>query len=145
MAVNYIPDGYRTVTPYMAVKGVDRLMVFIEKVFGGKEVLRMNGPGGTIMHAEMTIGDSKVMMGEPVDEGKIMPAMLNVYVPDCDAVFKKAVAAGGRASREPEDQFYGDRIAGVMDPFGNHWFISTHIEDVSDEETQRRADAEHKK
>jgi PhnB protein len=145
MAVNYIPEGYRTVTPYLAVKGVDRLISFIETVFGGKEVLRMAGPGGKVAHAEMMIGDTKIMMGEPVDDGKIMPAMLNVYVPDCDAVYKKAVAAGGKSSREPEDQFYGDRSAGVMDPFGNHWFIATHIEDVSEEETQRRASAMHQK
>jgi PhnB protein len=145
MAVNYIPEGYRTVTPYLAVKGVDHLISFIETVFGGKEVLRMAGPDGKVAHAEMMIGDTKIMMGEPIDEGKIMPAMLNVYVPDCDAVYKKAVAAGGKSSREPEDQFYGDRSAGVMDPFGNHWFIATHIEDVSEEETQRRASAMHQK
>ena len=145
MPVNYIPEGYRTVTPYMAVKGVDRLISFIETVFGGKEVLRMGGSEGKIAHAEMMIGDSKIMMGEPIDENKIMPAMLNVYVPDCDAVYKKAIAAGGKTSREPEDQFYGDRNAAVMDPFGNHWFIATHIEDVSDEETQRRASAAYEK
>ena len=141
MAVNYIPEGYRTVTPYLAVRNVEGLMAFIEKVFDGKEVLRMNGPGGKVSHAEMMIGDSKIMMGEPTDDGKIMPAMLNVYVPDCDAAYKKAIAAGGKSSREPEDQFYGDRNAGVMDPFGNMWFIATHIEDVSEEETQRRASA----
>ena len=141
MALNYIPEGYRTVTPYLAVKNVEKLMAFIETVFGGKEVLRMNGPEGRVSHAEMMIGDSRIMMGEPVDDAKIMPAMLNVYVSDCDAVYRKALAAGAKSSREPEDQFYGDRNAGVMDPFGNHWFISTHIEDVSEEETQRRASA----
>ena len=141
MAVSFIPEGYKTVTPYLAVRNVEKLIAFIETVFGGKEVLRMNGAGGKVSHAEMMIGDSRIMMGEAIDDGKIMPAMLNVYAPDCDAVYKKALAAGGKSSREPEDQFYGDRNAGVMDPFGNHWFIATHIEDVSEEETQRCASA----
>ncbi len=140
MAVHYIPEGYGTVTPYLVVKDAENLMRFIETVLGGKEVLRMNGPDGRIAHAEMMIGDSKVMMGES-PEGKLMPAMLNVYVPDCDAVYKKALAAGGISVREPADQFYGDRTAGVNDPFGNQWFVSTHIEDVSEEETQRRMNA----
>ncbi len=140
MAVHYIPEGYRTVTPYLVVKDAENLMRFIETVLGGKEVLRMTRPDGRIAHAEMMLGDSKVMMGES-PEGKLMPAMLNVYVPDCDAVYKKALAAGGISVREPADQFYGDRTAGVNDPFGNQWFVSTHIEDVSEEETQRRMNA----
>ena len=145
MAVNYIPEGYKTVTPYLAVKNAEKLLAFIQTVFDGQESLRMQGPDGKIAHAEMMIGDSKVMLGEPVNDKMIMPAMLNVYVRDCDAVYKKALAAGGKSSREPEDQFYGDRVAGVMDPFGNHWFIATHVEDVSEEETQRRAAAMHQK
>ena len=145
MAVNYIPEGYKTVTPYLAVKNVEKLMAFIQTVFDGKELLRMQGPDGKIAHAEMMIGDSKVMMGEPMNESMTMPAMLNVYVRDCDTVYKKALDAGGKSSRAPEDQFYGDRVSGVIDAFGNHWFISTHVEDVSDEETQRRAAAMHQK
>jgi PhnB protein len=137
MAVNYIPAGYGTVTPYLVVKDAGKLMKFIETVLDGKEVLLFKGPDGRVAHAEMQIGDSKVMMGESPD-GKLMPAMLNVYVPDCDAVYKKALAAGGTSVREPADQFYGDRTSGVNDPWGNQWFISTHVEDVSEEEMQRR-------
>ena len=141
MAVNYIPKGYGTVTPYLVVKDAGGLMKFIETVLGGKELLLFKGPDGRVAHAEMMIGDSKVMLGES-PEGKLMPAMLNVYVPDCDAVYKKALAAGGTSVREPADQFYGDRTSGVNDPFGNQWFISTHVEDVSEEEMQRRMAAQ---
>jgi PhnB protein len=139
MAVHYIPEGYATVTPYLAVRNAEKLLEFIKTVFDAKEVLRMNGPGGRIAHAEVQIGDSKVMLGEPMDDAQVMPAMLNVYVRDCDAVYKKALAAGGKSNRPPADQFYGDRNAQVQDPFGNQWSIATHIEDVSEEETQRRA------
>jgi PhnB protein len=143
MAVHYIPEGYATVTPYLVVKDAAKLMTFIQSVFGGKEVLLMKGPDGRVAHAEMQIGDSKLMMGES-PEGKIMNAMLTVYVPDCDAVYKKGLAAGATPVREPADQFYGDRTAGFNDPFGNQWFVSTHIEDVSEDEMQKRMAAQKK-
>jgi PhnB protein len=141
MAVNYVAPGYGTVTPYLSVRNVEKLMEFIAKVFGGTEILRMKGGDGRVNHAEMQVGDSKLMMGEAMDDGKIVPAMLCIYVPDCDAVYRKALEAGAKASREPQDQFYGDRSGAVMDAFGNHWFISTHIEDVSAEELNRRSAA----
>ena len=137
MAVSHSPKGYGTVTPYLVVKDAVKLIAFIKSVFGGKELHLMKGPDGRVVHAEMQIGDSKVMLGES-PEGKVMNALLTVYVPDCDAVYAKALAAGATSVREPADQFYGDRTGGFNDPLGNQWFVSTHIEDVSEEEMQRR-------
>jgi PhnB protein len=137
MAVNYMPEGYGSVTPYLTVKNVEKLITFIKTAFDGKELFRMNGPDGRVAHAEMQIGTSRVMMGES-PEGRVMNAMLCLYVPDCDAVYQKALAAGATSTREMADQFYGDRTGGVKDMTGNEWFISTHIEDVSEEEMEKR-------
>lgn len=94
--------------------------------------------GGAIMHAEVRIGDSRVMMGEPPCGIQPIPACLHLYVEDTDAVYRRALAAGATSVREPADQFYGDRNAGVKDPSGNSWWITTHVEDVSPEEMERR-------
>lgn len=140
-AVSYIPAGYHTVTPYLIVKGAATLVDFLKKVFDGQEIERMTRPDGTIAHAEVRIGDSVVMLGEPSGEWKPMPATLNVYVKDADATYAKALQAGARSLREPTDQFYGDRQSGVTDPVGNCWWIATHVEDVSPDEMKRRAEA----
>lgn len=138
MAVQPIPEGYSRVTPYLVVPGVGRLIDFMKKAFDAEEVFRMPGPGGKIVHAEVRIGDSRVMMGEPPGEFEPIPACLHLYVENTDAVYRRALAAGATSVREPADQFYGDRNAGVKDPSGNSWWITTHVEDVPPEEMARR-------
>jgi uncharacterized glyoxalase superfamily protein PhnB len=141
MAVKKIPDGYHTVTPYLVVHGAAQVLEFAVQAFGAREVERMTRPDGTIMHAEMKIGDSIVMMGEASAEHPAMPAMLHVYVDDADTIYKRALQAGATSVREPADQFYGDRSGGVKDAAGNHWWIATHKEDVPPDELKRRAEA----
>ena len=142
MTVQSIPEGYHTVTPYLVVRGVAQLIDFLKQAFAAEELVRMDQPDGTIMHAEVKIGDSRVMMGEASGDVKPMPAMLHLYVEDTDAVYQRALQVGATSLREPEDQFYGDRLGGVGDAFGNQWWLATHIEDVSPEEMARRAAAQ---
>jgi len=137
-AVKPIPDGFHTVTPYVVVRGVAEFMDFLAAAFGAKEMGRMPRADGTVMHAQVRIGDSMVMMGEHQGEGALVPGMLYLYVKDADAAYARALAAGATSIREPTDQLYGDRNAGVRDPFGNQWWMATHKEDVSDEEMRRR-------
>ena len=139
MAVKPIPDGYHSVQPYLMVKGAKGLLEFVKNVFDATEIENMQGPDGSVMHAEVRIGDSVIMMADA--QGPLQPttAALFVYVQDVDATYKKALAAGATSSLEPADQFYGDRHAGVKDEFGNFWWIATHIEDVPKEEMARRA------
>lgn len=139
MTVKPIPEGYHTVTPYLVVQEAAKLIDFLKQAFDAEEIHRMARPDGTIMHAEIKIGDSRVMMAEASGDVKPMPAMLHLYVEDTDAVYRQALQAGATSLREPEDQFYGDRIGGVRDSFGNQWWMATHIEDVSPEEMARRA------
>ncbi len=141
MSVKTPPAGYHTVTPYLTVPGVAALLDFLKKAFGAREIERMERPGGGIIHAEVTIGDSKVMMGEPMQEAKATPASLYLYLEDVDAVYKRALAAGATSLREPANQFYGDRVAGVKDPSGNEWYIATRVEDVAPEEMMKRFEA----
>jgi len=138
MAVQPIPPGYRTVTPYLVVDDVVRLLDFIKRAFSAVETYRSPGPGGAIMHAEARIGDSMVMMGAAREGNPALRSMLYLYVEKVDDVYKQAIAAGGQSIHEPEDQFYGDRCGGLSDPFGNQWWIGTHVEDVSHEEIVRR-------
>jgi PhnB protein len=136
---NPIPEGHRTVTPFLRVNDAARLVEFLKQAFGATIVFRMNGPGGTVVHAEMKIGDSMIMIGQsPSGDAAAMCSMVHLYVPDTDAVYKSAIAAGATSIREPANQFYGDRGAGVRDFCGNEWWIATHIEDVSKEEMERR-------
>lgn len=115
---------YQSITPYLTVKGAEQLVEFVKQVFGGNEVFRTTGSAGGL-HAEVIVGDSKLMIGGYPDvEEKL--AALHVYVPDADAVYKRALAAGATSVEEPVDQFYGDREAGVQDPSGNVWWIATH-------------------
>ena len=141
MAAKPIPDGYHSVTPYLIVPGAAKLIDFLKQAFDAKEIDRTTRPDGTIMHAQVKIGDSIVMMGEPMGEFTPMPGSIYLYVNDTDAVYKRALQAGATSMREPADQFYGDRNAGVKDPFGNQWWIATHKEDVSPDELAKRAEA----
>lgn len=136
-----IPEGYHSVTPYLLVTGVPHLLDFMKQAFGATERERQTSPDGSVRHAEVKIGDSMIMLGEARGEWKPMPAMLYLYVPDTDATYHRAVQAGARSLREPRNEFYGDRTAGVEDPSGNQWWIGTHVEDVTPEEMERRAKA----
>ncbi len=149
MAVKPIPEGYRSVTPYLAVKQAADAIEFYRRAFGAKERMRMPGPDGKIGHAELEIGNSVIMLAdEHPDMDFRGPASiggtsvtLHLYVPDVDATFSKATAAGAKPVRAVEDQFYGDRAGSVRDPFGHVWHIATHKEDLSPEELRRRAEA----
>ena len=141
MAVKPVPDGFHTLTPYLIVEGVPKLINFLEKAFDAKVKHCSKRPDGTIMHAEVQIGNSIAMMGEASDQWKALPCALYMYVVDADATYKRALEAGATSLMEPADQFYGDRNGGVKDPVGNLWWIGTHKEDVSPEEIARRAEA----
>lgn len=144
MAVQPVPEGMQTVTPYLIVPGVARLIEFLKVAFGAKETGRFDMPDGTVMHAEVRIGDSNVMMGDAGGPHAPQPAHLHLAVPDVDVVYARALKAGATSVREPANQFYGDRSGGVKDPGGNTWWISTHIEDLSMEEIARRGKAARK-
>ena len=134
---NPIPEGHRTVTPFLRVADAAKLIDFLQPAFGATVAFRMEGPGGTVAHADVKIGDSMVMIGQaPADQA--LQSMIHLYVPDTDAMYKSAMAAGATSIREPANQFYGDRSAGVKDFCGNEWWMATHIEDVSPEEMERR-------
>ena len=145
MPVKPIPDGFHAVTPYIVASGVPRLIDFLKNAFGAEEMYRHARPDGTVMHAQVRIGDSFLMMGESQGEFKAMPCMFYMYVNDADAAYKRAMAAGGTQVMAPTTQFYGDRSGGVKDPCGNQWWVATHVEDVSSEEMARRGEAAMKK
>jgi PhnB protein len=134
---NPVPPGYATVTPFLCVADAATLIEFLKQAFAAEVTFRMDRPDGAVAHAEVKIGDSKVMIGQPAP-GQETQAMLHLYVPDTDAVYARAIAAGATSIREPADQFYGDRSGGVRDISGNQWWIATHIEDVAPEEMERR-------
>ncbi|HSZ63548.1 MAG TPA: VOC family protein [Terriglobales bacterium] len=145
--VNYIPEGYNTVTPYLVIKGAAKAIDYYKKVFGATVVVRMDGPDGKVGHAELVIGDSRIMLA---DENPAMgnrsaeniggsPVSLYVYLPDCDAVVAKATAEGAKILKPVQDQFYGDRSGFIQDPFGHLWGVATHVEDVSEKEMSERA------
>ena len=140
MAVKPIPENYPRVSPYLIVKDVEKTMEFIKYVFGGKEREKMEMADGSVNHAEMSIGDSVIMMGKASNEHQIQNTMLYIYVEDTDANYKKALEKGAVSVMEPADQFYGDRNAGVKDKDGINWWIATHVEDVSPDEIKRRND-----
>lgn len=140
MAVNPIPDGYHAVSPTTNLKGADKAIDFYRKVFDAKERMRMPGPGGAIMHAEIEIGDSVVMLSE-AERDPVFNLSAMLYVKDCDAVFDKAVTAGSKIKMPMQDLPWGDRGGTVIDPFGNQWFIATHKEDVAPDEMDRRMKA----
>lgn len=142
--VQPIPEGYRSVTPYVLVQGAAKFLAFAEKAFGAKVLERYNQPDGSVMHALLQLGDSRVMLAEPQPPNPSRPAAFYYYVPDTDATYRAALDAGATSLQAPSNQFYGDRNAGVQDPAGNVWWIATHVEDVSGEELARRT-AEHAK
>jgi uncharacterized glyoxalase superfamily protein PhnB len=141
MAVKKIPDGYHTVTPYLMVEGASTVLEFAKQVFGAEETVMMPSPDGKIGHAEFRIGDSIVMLADAStsDQGAVMPGVLLLYLDDVDKSYAAALEAGATSLREPADQFYGDRTAGVKDATGNHWWLSTHVEDIPPEEMAKRA------
>ena len=149
MTTKPIPEGYHTVTPYLAVDNAAEAIDFYRRAFGAKERGRMPGPDGTIAHAELEIGDSRVMLSDPFPQSSVRPpkelggtsASVFMYVEDVDAVFKQAVDAGATVTMEPSDQFWGDRFGSVSDPFGHSWAIATHIEDLTPDEIAERGKA----
>jgi PhnB protein len=138
MAVKPIPDGYNTITAFCAIRGCADAVQAYRKVFGAEERVRMDYPDGKIAHCELRFGDSNVMMGEATGEVPVHNMRLMIYVLDCDAIFQRAVSAGFTSKEPPKNQFYGDRNARVVDPYGNEWTIATHVEDVPPEEMKRR-------
>jgi uncharacterized glyoxalase superfamily protein PhnB len=136
--VDYKPKQYRAVTPYLTVADAQKTIDFATQVLGAELVFKMNGPDGSIAHAELKIDDSVIMVGQAGGQWKPTPASLYVYVPDVDATYKKAVQTGAKSEREPADQFYGDRVANVVDDNGTRWSFGTHIEDVSTDELNKR-------
>jgi len=150
MPVKAVPDGYHTATPYLVIKGAAGALEFYKKAFGARELVRMPAPDGTVVHAEIAIGDSVIMMGEEqpgmgfvaARPGTPTPVVLMLYVDDADAMFGRALAAGAREIRPLKNQFYGDRSGTLADPFGHVWTIATHIEDLSPAEIDRRFRAE---
>jgi len=142
MAAKPVPDGYHTVTPYLTVRGAPKVIEFLRQAFGAEishEPIKR--PDGTIMHAQVTIGDSRIMIAEESEMAKATESSLYLYVPNVDSVYQRAIKAGGNTIMEPTDMFYGDRSGGVKDPSGNSWFIATHKEDVAPQELQKRAES----
>lgn len=147
--VKPIPNGYHTATPYLICRGAAKAIEFYKQAFGATEVMRFAAPAGKVGHAEIQIGDSKIMLADEFPEmGAKSPQTFGgtavsilLYVEDVDAVFNRALASGATVERPIENKFYGDRAGGVIDPFGHKWYIATHIEDVSADEMQRRAAA----
>ena len=146
--VSPIPEGYTSVTPYLVVKDAAKAIEYYKKVFGAKELFRMDGPNGTVGHAELQIGNARIMLA---DENPSMgqghssatsigssPVSLYLYIPDVDRVVERAVAEGAKIIKPIQDQFYGDRSGFVQDPFGHFWGIATHVEDVSPKEMEER-------
>lgn len=149
MAVQPIPDGYRSVTPYLSVEGAAAAIDFYVRAFGATEMFRLPMPDGRVGHAELRIGDSPVMLADVCEQGPSRSPRqiggtavgLHLYVTDVDAVFARAVEAGAKPLQPPKDQFYGDRTGLLEDPFGHVWFIATHKEDLLPAEIEKRAAA----
>ena len=150
MAVKAIPDEYHSITPYLICKGASKAIEFYTRAFGAKESVRMPGPEGRIMHAEVKIGDSVLMLAdENPERGAVAPqigtlarsASIMLYTEDVDATFKRARDLGASSIQTPTDMFWGDRMGNLMDPFGHQWAIATHKEDVTPEEMQKRMQA----
>jgi PhnB protein len=146
---NWIPEGYPQISPYLHVDGASDAIDFYKSVFGATERMRMPSPGGKVGHAELEIGDALVMLADEHPEMGVLgpksiggtPVTISIYVDDVDSVFERAVSAGATALRPVEDQFYGDRNGQFEDPFGHHWSVATHVEDVPPDEMAKRAAA----
>ena len=148
--VKPIPEGYHTVTPYLMFSGASAAIEFYKKALGASEVMRLDDPTGRIHHAEIKIGDSRIMLADEHPEIQALspktiggsPVSMHLYVEDVDSAIERAVAAGAKLIRPVADQFYGDRVGGIEDPFGYRWFIATHKEDLTIDEIRRRAAAD---
>jgi len=149
MPVKFTPDGYHTATPYLIVNGAAAAIEYYKKAFGATELFRMDAPGGKIGHAEIQIGDSRIMLADEFPEMDARgpqsiggtPVSIMLYVGDVDTVFNRAIAAGGKVKQPVQDKFYGDRSGNLADPFGHVWTIATHKEDLSPSEIGKRAEA----
>jgi PhnB protein len=149
MAVKPIPEGYHTVTPYLTVDDAAAAIEFYTRAFGATERSRMPSPDGRIAHAELEIGDSLIMLSDPFPQGQTKPpkelggasGAIFLYVEDVDTAFRRATDAGATVTMPPEDMFWGDRFGSLADPFGHHWSLATHVEDLSPEEIAERAEA----
>ena len=149
-AVKAIPEGYHTVTPYLILNSASDAIAFYKKALGADEVMRMEDPGGKVHHAEIKIGDSRIMLADEHPELQALspktiggsPVSIHLYVADVDAAVERAVAAGAKLVRPVADQFYGDRVGGIEDPFGYRWFFATRKEDLTMDEIHRRAAAQ---
>src|SRR5579885_1030370 len=141
---SYIPAGFQAVTPYFILNHASTFITFVKEVFGAQEIFRFAGPDGVIRHASMRINDSMIELSEGSPEYPAMPLSIHLYVPDVDAVYARALKAGGISKGEPKDQFYGERSADIEDPCGNRWFIATHQKNLSVEELGRLAAAQAK-
>jgi PhnB protein len=138
MSIPYKPKEFGTVTPYFVAEHADRLLTFVKSAFNAEEVSVLRRPNGDIANAAVKIGDSAIMIAQAMKDWPGTPCQMYLYVPDTDATYQRALQAGGTSIMEPADQFYGDRNAGVKDGNGNTWWIATHIEDVADDELQKR-------
>lgn len=149
MATQRIPEGYQTITIYLAVDDAERAIEWYTQAFGARETMRMGAPDGKIGHAELEIGDSRIMLADPFPHSSTRPpkelggttASVFMYSEDVDATVKQAVEAGATVTMDVADQFWGDRFGVVTDPFGHVWSIATHVEDVAPEEMEKRARA----
>jgi PhnB protein len=149
MAVQPIPEGYHSLTPYLAVEDAERAIEFYKDAFGAEETIRMPGPDGKIAHAELKIGDSKLMLSDPFPQSSVRPpaerggptGSVFLYVDDVDTTFEQATRAGATVTSPLEDMFWGDRFGTVTDPFGHVWSLATHKEDLSEEEMAERSKA----
>jgi uncharacterized glyoxalase superfamily protein PhnB len=147
--VKPVPDGFSTITPNLVCRNAARAIEFYKTAFGAKELVRMPGPNGEIMHAELQVGDSKFFVNDSMSkttipipaEGVSNPMYIHLYVPNADTLFNRAVAEGARVDMPLQDMFWGDRYGKLTDPYGQQWGIATHIEDVAPEDMKRRQDA----
>lgn len=150
-SVKPIPEGYHSITPYLIIKGASEAIDFYQRAFGAQELFRMAGPDGSIGHAEIKIGNSIIMLADECPEMSNRsvqtlggsPVGFCIYTEDVDTAFQKALDAGAQESRPLKNQFYGDRMGSVRDPFGYEWSLGTHVEDVAPEEMKKRMEAEY--
>jgi PhnB protein len=146
MSISPIPSGYHAITPYLIVSEATKALAWYSETLGARELMRLPGPGGRIGHAEIEIGDSRVMLADEAPEHDAKspaafggsPVTLVLYLAEVDAICARAAASGATVKAPPEDKFYGDRMGTIVDPFGHTWHLATHIEDVPAEELQRR-------
>jgi uncharacterized glyoxalase superfamily protein PhnB len=135
--VKPIPEGFRTVTPYLICDKAGEVIDFLKRAFGAQVTFQMLNTDGSIGHSEIRIGDSMIMLSSAREQWKALPTMIHMYVEDVDAWYAKAIEAGAESVMPVADQFYGDRSGGVKDSSGNYWWMATHVKDVSEEELKR--------